>query len=400
MKRILILALIFASCAGCYNLPGNGGPAQFVIGLGPRGAFSLVPDPNKKKKNRWQEIYLLDFTGVLKGGKSDMGALVLKPLTRGGGYKTAASLSPDGSRLCYLVMGEGVRLFVASPNGDDPRAILDGKNIAFFPSWSGDGRYIAFHANLVTPAIQKRDAKEKPLDKELWVVDPEDGTTQKIESNPVFWRPLWLKGSHKILRVDGKCEKPGEIFKGRIVREEIGTGKSVVIADGFFYFGEAAAFDWCFAPDGSLFYISFEPVPQLVGKTYGRDATPEYVLASSRWDKKAWLKIKGRPSTIALSPDGILLAITTEWISKGKIYRGLWTCDVNSGRFDKIVDNGGDWRIHLAMPFWLSDNFLGYLRIKSEAKKTADEINVFDIKARKEYRLGGILKKIFGKLRR
>lgn len=108
----------------------------------------------------------------------------LRRLTTGKFDEASPSWSPDGRRIAYeSASGGPAHIFVMNANGGGKRQLTRGTQSESVPAWSPDGRRIAF----------ARAAR-------IWVMNL-DGTHQRrltAPSNGVDWSPEWAPDSHRI----------------------------------------------------------------------------------------------------------------------------------------------------------------------------------------------------------
>jgi len=112
---------------------------------------------------------------LYKGGKRK----VLNPL--GEGNYIWASVSPNGSRLLFTLVGVGS--FVTDLNG----TVLTELGYAHFPQWSKDGNWITF--------MKDYDDGEKVIDSELYVASADGKTIVNITNTKDVYEmyPQWSK---------------------------------------------------------------------------------------------------------------------------------------------------------------------------------------------------------------
>ena len=98
--------------------------------------------------------------------------------------------SPDGDRIAFDSDREGVRaVFVADADGRNVRRV-SGQGFAAVPSWSPDGRQLAF----------VRSDPDRPRVWNLWTLDLESGETRQLTSHHVGqpWGGSWFPDGRRI----------------------------------------------------------------------------------------------------------------------------------------------------------------------------------------------------------
>jgi Tol biopolymer transport system component len=98
--------------------------------------------------------------------------------------------SPDGSRIAFDSDRDGERgVYIADANGDDVRRVT-GDGFAAVPSWSPDGRTLAF---------VRADA-DRPRVWNIWTMDVATGQTHRITSHRVGqpWGAAWFPDGERI----------------------------------------------------------------------------------------------------------------------------------------------------------------------------------------------------------
>ena len=98
--------------------------------------------------------------------------------------------SPDGTRIAFDSDRDGERgVYVADANGRGVRRI-SGDGFAAVPSWSPDGRRVAF----------VRAEKDRPRVWNIWIVDVATGETTRITSHRVGqpWGAAWFPNGNRI----------------------------------------------------------------------------------------------------------------------------------------------------------------------------------------------------------
>jgi Tol biopolymer transport system component len=98
--------------------------------------------------------------------------------------------SPDGSQIAFDSDRDGERaVYVADASGSNVRRVT-GDGFAAVPSWSPNGRYLAF----------VRAEPDRPRVWNLWTVDLETGETTRLTSHPVGqpWGAAWFPDGQRI----------------------------------------------------------------------------------------------------------------------------------------------------------------------------------------------------------
>ena len=111
-----------------------------------------------------------------------------------GAVVSAPAISPDGTRICFVVRNEGRwRLHLMASDGTDVRRVAESLEVRGAPSWSPDGRWIA---------IAGREEKAYPLFK----VPVESGAPLRLVDgrNSVISNPVWSPDGRFILYSEGQ----------------------------------------------------------------------------------------------------------------------------------------------------------------------------------------------------
>jgi Tol biopolymer transport system component len=111
-----------------------------------------------------------------------------------GAVPSAPAVSPDGSRICFLVRSRGrVRLHVMAADGTNVRKLADSVEARGAPSWSPDGKWVAIAAT---------EGKANPLFK----VPADGGAPVRLVagSDSVTSNPVWSPDGRFILYSEGQ----------------------------------------------------------------------------------------------------------------------------------------------------------------------------------------------------
>jgi hypothetical protein len=164
-----------------WMVPATGGtPIQITKGIGPDLGINISAD------NKRLLYYQAQTTGnlwimSLKDGSTNQ-------ITFDEGYRLYAALSPDGKRIAFDMYDpdplRNIRaVYVIDRDGANKRQITSGDQLARFPSWSPDGRWISYlKANLGLNV-------DDPEYIQSYIVDASRPTAPKFLANG---RPQWI----------------------------------------------------------------------------------------------------------------------------------------------------------------------------------------------------------------
>jgi serine/threonine protein kinase len=111
-----------------------------------------------------------------------------------GAVPTAPAVSPDGSRICFLVKGHGqTRLHVMASDGTNVRGVASSPEVRGAPSWSPDGKWVAIAAT---------EGEANPLFK----VPGDGGAAVRLVAgvDSVASNPVWSPDGRFILYSEGR----------------------------------------------------------------------------------------------------------------------------------------------------------------------------------------------------
>ena len=144
------------------------------------------------------EIYVMDADGNNQ-----------QRLTDNDFFDTHPSWSPDGKRIAFMSRRDGhfigefglsSEIYVMDADGGNEQRLTENRKGDFSPSWSPDGKWIAFST----------DRKGDDVNHEIYVMDADGNNQRRLTNNRVDdWSPSWSPDGERIVFVsnpDGKHE--------------------------------------------------------------------------------------------------------------------------------------------------------------------------------------------------
>jgi Tol biopolymer transport system component len=114
------------------------------------------------------------------------------PLLRQSGVLSSPDVSPDGEWIVFYTVGSREDLFLVRSDGTGLRKLTDDPHKDRGPSWSPDGKRIAFYSN--------RDEGKF----EIWVINPDgSGLTRLTKASGRAWFPWWSPDGTRIVYPTG-----------------------------------------------------------------------------------------------------------------------------------------------------------------------------------------------------
>ena len=126
----------------------------------------------------------------------------LKALTRDPAYDDQAAFSPDGQKLVFVSTREGgtANLWILDLTSLRTQRLTSGVGGDFRPSWSPDGKWIAFSSGRGKPMPFSEGRWERLQLADLYIVHPDGSGLRKVPGNQDFCgSPKWMEDSRHVV---------------------------------------------------------------------------------------------------------------------------------------------------------------------------------------------------------
>ena len=284
-------------------------------------AFSSNRDGN------W-EIYVMDVDGGNQQNLSNNRSDDKHP-----------SWSPDGKRIAFLSNRDGLRndlrityeIYVMDADGGNQQRLTENPNNDWDPSWSPDGKSIAFASD--------RDGR---FNYEIYVMDADGGNLQRLTENPDGdddRHPSWSPDGKRIVfsaRRDGHFEnKFGITYEIYVMDADGGNQQRLT---------ENRKNDWypSWSPDGKRIAFAADRKGDLVNFEI-------YVMDADGGNQQRLTENRGDDESLSWSPDGKRIAFMSDRDGNFEIY----VMDADGGNLQNLTNHPhGD-----EDPAWLNSPF-------------------------------------------
>ena len=267
--------------------------------------MAAVPQASTPSPRRTPIVTVAGLAGVLilTGAAALLSALGhhspaplrILPFTALRGWESWPAFSPDGTQVAFgwtEETGTSSHIYVKPVEGGSPVALTDGPDRDTSPSWSHDGRWIAF--------LRTSSGTEIPRKVGLYVQPASGGAPRRIADvrGPTAYRAAWTPDGKGLVVMDSAiADAPPSLYR---VMLDSGQKRRITTAEG------TGTGDWCpaFSPDGrTLAYLH---------NTGSRSLSPLYVLAVDSGGLPA-----GPPRKIETASAGF---IDFDWSADGRSF--------------------------------------------------------------------------------
>ena len=183
-----------------FNRVEVGQPEIFVAAFDGSDEHPLLPNPDRDYDAIWSpDGKSIVFTSE-RNGSADLFRVNpdgsgLKALTTDPAYDDQAAFSPDGQKLVFVSTRQGrtANLWILDLTSLRAQRLTAGAGGDFRPSWSPDGKWIAFSSGRGKPVPFSEGRWERLQLADLYIVHPDGSGLKKIPVNQDFCgSPKWM----------------------------------------------------------------------------------------------------------------------------------------------------------------------------------------------------------------
>lgn len=246
LAAILGFMLLGAQVPGTPTIAFNrvevGGPEVFVAASDGSGEHPLLANPDSDYDASWSpDGKSIVFTSE-RNGSADLFRVSpdgrgLTALTTDPAYDDQAAFSPDSRNLVFVSTREGgtATLWILDLKSLRTRRLTAGAGGDFRPSWSPDGRWIAFSSGRGRPMPFSEGRWERLQLADLYIVHPDGSGLKKVPVNQDFCgSPKWMADSRHVVAycmtaqqtLPNRIASPGPGNDTRLMSVDTTTGAS------------------------------------------------------------------------------------------------------------------------------------------------------------------------------
>jgi Tol biopolymer transport system component len=244
MRSFLIavtcLMLLGAQGPGTQTIAFNrvevGQPEIFVAASDGSNEHPLLPNPDRDYDAIWSpDGKSIVFTSERNGSadlfqvKSDGSGL--KALTTDPAYDDQAAFSPDGQKLVFVSTRDGgnANLWILDLTSRRIQRLTTGAGGDFRPSWSHDGKWIAFSSGRGKPMPFSEGRWERLQLADLYIVHPDGSGLKNVPGNQDFCgSPKWMGDSRHLVAY---CMTAQQTLANRIANPGPGNDTRLMSVD-------------------------------------------------------------------------------------------------------------------------------------------------------------------------
>ncbi|PYQ70085.1 MAG: hypothetical protein DMG01_28065 [Acidobacteria bacterium] len=378
LVNAVVIALLAAASSGTHRIvfarvfPQPGQIGLFIASADGSSERPLLADRNIDYDAVWSpDGAWIVFTSEREGSadlfrvKPDGSGL--ERLTDSPAYDDQAAFSPDGRNLVFVTTRNGgtADLWTLDLKTRAARALTSGSGGDFRPSWSPDGKWIAFSSDRGSNLPFAHGRWEHLQIADVYIVRPDGSGLKRISAHGNFCgSPKWTADSRRIITYCMTAEQtlnnrravPEHPEDTRIVSIDIATGTASDVAAG-----PGVKFNPSVLPGDEVAYIRKDGIPGIYYASGARGPAGEVRTASwspdgkrvvfhkrVTFERKPWLKTWSRNPQFELtltsgqpsfSPSGERFAFVSPVGSSGPFGAGVAVAAVGGDKYDVVYSD-------------------------------------------------------------